>query len=391
MKILFLSPIFLENRLDGASRIEILKQLANHNEITFLSLRSKKSSQSPKEHLTFIQVPLRDSKVISTIVFSIYLFFYLPVILQLTKPDVLVVESEIFLPSTLTSMPIVQLRKIKTVLDIRSPPVETSGLQGTLQITSYNISVNFARKLFNGVSALTPMMLDDVCKRFRILEKPVTYWSSGVSTALFDPKCSSQSATIRRELGIPEDAFVLFYHGSLSENRGIIQLVTAMSSLQTKNLNLVLLIVGQGPAEKKIKSIISEKHIKNVILHGSVPYEKVPHYIGTADVCIVPLPNHPFWLYQSPLKLLEYMSMEKVVIVTNIPAHRGIIGEGKFAIYISSVEPIKIEESIIYAYNNRDSLKSWGLEGRQIVLNEYTWTQIGEKLEKYFKKLVFKY
>ncbi len=385
MKILWLSPIFLENRLDGASRIEILKQLSKDNEITFMSLKSKKGVPPPNERLKFLQVPIRASKLFSTLVFSLYLFFFFPLILQLTKPAVLVIESEIFLPSVLTSMPLTKLRRIKTVLDIRSPPVETSGFEGLLQIYSFNVSVRLARHLFNGVSALTSMMLADVCTRFNIVNKPVTFWSSGVSTGLFDPRAYSQRTQLKSQLKIPENAFVLFYHGSLSENRGIIQLITAMSTLQNEVPALILLIVGSGSSEQRIKMLIENYHLNNVILHPAVPYDNVPAYIGVADACIVPLPNHPFWLYQSPLKLLEYMSMEKVVLATDIPAHRAILGDSECAIYIPSAEPQQIAESITYAYRNKASLRIWGYKGREIVAKEYTWEKISQKLDAFFK------
>jgi glycosyltransferase involved in cell wall biosynthesis len=85
------------------------------------------------------------------------------------------------------------------------------------------------------------------------VNKPVTFWSSGVSTSLFDPRASSQRTQLKSQLKIPENAFVLFYHGSLSENRGIIQLITAMSTLQNEVPALILLIVGSGLSEQRFR------------------------------------------------------------------------------------------------------------------------------------------
>jgi len=114
-----------------------------------------------------------------------------------------------------------------------------------------------------------------------------------------------------------------------------------------------------------------------------VDYAEVPKYIAMCDVGIVPLPDLPYWRFQCPLKLLEYLAMKKVVIVTDIPAHRAIIGKEKCGIYISSVKPIGIAKSITYAYNNKEKLGKWGEIGRTIIKQEYTWEKVARDLENY--------
>jgi len=75
--------------------------------------------------------------------------------------------------------------------------------------------------------------------------------------------------------------------------------------------------------------------------------------------------------------------MEKVVILTDIPAHRAVIGEAKCGIYLSSVKPIEIAEKIEYAYLDKASLKEWGKIGREIIKKEYTWDKVARDLENY--------
>ena len=74
--------------------------------------------------------------------------------------------------------------------------------------------------------------------------------------------------------------------------------------------------------------------------------------------------------------------MEKPVILTDIPAHREIVGKSKSGIYISSVDPEEIAEAISYAYRNHENLDKWGVAGRTIIKDKYTW----EKIAKVFKE-----
>ena len=110
-----------------------------------------------------------------------------------------------------------------------------------------------------------------------------------------------------------------------------------------------------------------------------------------ADVCIVPLPDNKFWRSQSPLKLLEYLAMEKTVILSDIPAHRFVVGDSKCGVYIQSVSPIEIARSVIYVFNNRDSLSEWGKSGRKIVFDRYTWEKVAGDLSNYLLSKEKKY
>ena len=101
------------------------------------------------------------------------------------------------------------------------------------------------------------------------------------------------------------------------------------------------------------------------------------------DVGIVPLPDLPDWRSQCPLNLLEYLAMGKVVIATDIPANRKVIGKSKCGIYVSSADPREIAKAIMYAYDNKDELKEWGSYGRAIINAKYSWKKVAEDFENY--------
>ena len=124
-----------------------------------------------------------------------------------------------------------------------------------------------------------------------------------------------------------------------------------------------------------------------ITVHDSVNYLNVPEYINMCDVGIVPLPNSPDWRYQCPLKLLEYLAMEKVVIATDIPANRNVLKKSKCGIYVSSTDPKQIAEAIVYAYNHRNELKKWGVSGREIIMERYSWLKVSGDLERYLLQI----
>jgi glycosyltransferase involved in cell wall biosynthesis len=79
--------------------------------------------------------------------------------------------------------------------------------------------------------------------------------------------------------------------------------------------------------------------------------------------------------------------MSKVVVATNIPANKEIIGQSKCGIYVSSIDPKEIAGAIAFAHANREKLREWGSFGRAIIEEKYTWEKIAENFGNYLLDL----
>jgi glycosyltransferase involved in cell wall biosynthesis len=113
--------------------------------------------------------------------------------------------------------------------------------------------------------------------------------------------------------------------------------------LRNQRSDVVLFILGDSQYFDVLKKVIVEYDLEDwVILRDKVGYEEIPNFIATCDIGLIPLSNLSIWRNQCPLKLLEYASMGKVIIATNIPAHRYVLGSAKGVVLIpsSSVEQI---------------------------------------------------
>ena len=384
-KILWVSLLLLDVQLHKTTQLEILKNLSERGyDTSLIAMRSKNMFQTKNSQVRIISIPLRYIPIISPIMFALALLFFLPLYIIISKPDYIITDPDISIFSFLPMLPLFKFYKIKIVLDIRSIPVEITGIQGFLRNLFFIASVFIAKKLFDGITIITFPMRQDVCEKYDINPKRVGVWSSGVSMELFNPEVhNSKDANLRRELGLT-GKFVVLYHGIFSENRGLTETIEAMSIVKRAKYNVVFFLLGTGPIVKSLKDMVHAKKLHDtVIIHDKVAYEEVPKYIAMSDVGIVPLPDHPYWRLQCPLKLLEYLAMKKVVVLTSIPAHQTIIGKEMCGLYFSSINPIEIAKSIIYAYNNREKLEEWGLSGRKIVAKKYSWEKVAGDLETY--------
>jgi len=384
-KIVWVSPLIVDIHLHKTSRLEILRALHKRGHEVLL-IASYSSKNNPKELLDVpsLLIPLRYFPAFSQSLYTIILLLILPILFIRSKIDYTIIEPDITVLGMITTLFLPRRIHPKIVLDIRSTPVNLSGFSGLFKSFFFNIAVHLYKKVFDGMTIITEMMKKEVCQAFNIDDHKVGVWTSGVSTDLFNPK-NYDSAKIKKAFGL-EDKFIILYHGVLNAKRGIPQSVKAIQILNNYP-DIILFLLGRNENHDLTQLIRDLKVEKRVILHNSVDYFKIPKYISICDAGLVPLPNLPYWRKQCPLKLLEYLAMEKPVIATDIPANRAILGCCKCGIYVPSADPEELARAISYAYENRRKIKAWGALGRAIVKERYTWGKVAENLESYLLKL----
>lgn len=386
--VLWVTPTVLDAELHKSARLEIVRSFANVGHRTALvAIRSK---QKPLDReLRILTIPLRYVPVIQPIMFAVVLALFLPMYVLHSRPDFIIfTQPDVSIVGSIPGIFVSKLRKVKCVLDIRSTPVETIGFSGGLLKLFFSLSMFTAKNLFDGITIITSQMKGQVSKEFRIDPAKIGVWTSGVSTGLYDPRLyAGKKEELKNRLGLT-GKFVVFYHGVFSANRGLAELVEAVRLLKSDYPDIVLFMLGKGPSDQLLKSEIERLGLQSsVIIHKPVEYSEVPKFIAFCDVTTSPLPDHPYWRFQCPLKLLEYMAMEKTIILSDIPAHREVVNGAACGIFVSSAKPTDIAEAIKYAYDNKAKLDAWGATGRRIVEERYTWQKVGSDLEDYLRSL----
>jgi glycosyltransferase involved in cell wall biosynthesis len=390
-KILFVEPLIMDTTVDTLHKdylLNILRQLVETGHKSSLIVMRSRTNVHQNPHFHTISIPLRYVPIVSALLFGIALSVFLPLYIITAMPDFVIVKPDFAVLGVIPGIIASKFRKSKFVLDIRSTPVETVGLRGFLQKFWFSAAVLIAKKWFDGITIITPLMRKEVCNTFHIDQNKVGIWTAGVSPTVYCPETHfSNSKRLKEKLGF-SGKFIVFYHGAFRPTGGLAETVEAVQILKEKHLDIALFLLGAGPVTPLLKNLIHKENLtEHVFIHDPVGHLEVPKFIGMSDVCIVPLPDHPYWRHQCPLKLLEYLAMEKVTIVTDIPAHRSIIDEQECGIYIPSIEPNEIARAIEHAYQNRHRLQRWGKSGRTIINEKYTWEKVVQDLENYLSSI----
>jgi glycosyltransferase involved in cell wall biosynthesis len=201
---------------------------------------------------------------------------------------------------------------------------------------------------------------------------------AGIDLKRFDP--GIDGSVIRKEYGINDDELVLFFMGWIYHFAGVKEVAIKLGKDNYKNIKLM--VVGDGDAYHDLEEIRDKyKMDHQLILTGKQPYDKIPEFISAADVCILPAyPDEIIMQDIVPIKIYEYMAMEKPVITTNLPGIKAEFGEKNGVLYVDQPEGV-IPRSL------EQDIKDYGEIARKFVGNN-DWESITDKFEKTLVEVV---
>lgn len=373
MKILEIRELDFSKRFYGTSEIEIIKHLNKVGNEAYLFAIGERTNNTSFTH--YFNAPFGKASL-----FQLKMLTYIPFFVLSRDINIIITDQKSAF-STIFLLPLKFFKNIKLVLDIRTIPVERNYIN-----RGEKWAMVYVKKYFDGVSYITSGVRNWINNKFRNHGMPSVIWGSGVNIELFNSKVKP----IVIDLDNYNQHFKIFYHGSISKNRGIADLLDAISQLKRIKSNLLLMSLSDNNNFIEEYCKINNLDLKdNLLLFDSVENSKVASYIQLADICIVPLPRIDWWEVSSPLKLMEYVAMGKPVILSDIKAHKDILSDTEeFLVYYDPDYPDTLVNAINYAYENISELaikarnKSAG-----IVEDKLSWKIQAYKLSFFLEKL----
>ncbi|WP_020559655.1 glycosyltransferase, partial [Thiofilum flexile] len=104
---------------------------------------------------------------------------------------------------------------------------------------------------------------------------------------------------------------IIGYYGAIAEWFDL----DLIKTVAQKYSDCLILLIGNDTinAQKKLKDIT------NIVFTGEVEYQKLPYYLYTFDICLLPFKIIPLTLATNPVKIYEYLSAGKPVVSVDLP------------------------------------------------------------------------
>ncbi|MDD5090109.1 MAG: glycosyltransferase [Candidatus Wallbacteria bacterium] len=174
----------------------------------------------------------------------------------------------------------------------------------------------------------------------------------------------------RERLGLPQDAFIAGYTGSLAIPwKGVRTLLQAADQAP----EIMFLIVG-GTAEEMLK--FGRALPENVRYISRRPQKEIPALQAACDVLVIPnlFTDANSCRFTSPLKLFEYFASGVPVVASDVPSLRDIAGDA--ALYFRPGDA----EDLVKCLRKLRAGKLPNMELAQRIAEENTWENRGRRI-----------
>ena len=179
---------------------------------------------------------------------------------------------------------------------------------------------------------------------------------------------------------------LLAYVGSITEVRGVQQMVAAMHELPARLASRMLLVGGiQNPSLGY--RLRNSPGWERVDYFGFQERAGVASLLGRARVGLVVLHPVPSYLPSYPTKLFEYMSVGIPVIASNFPTWRDIVDRVGCGLVVDPLNVREIADAITWLLDNPDEAEAMGKRGREAVRSTYNWSIQAKSLLELYSKI----
>lgn len=291
-----------------------------------------------------------------------------------TRPDIIHAHSPVL--TALAAVGVARRHRLPLVYEIRAFWEDASvgngtGTEGSLRYRATRAIETWACRQADAVGAICDGLLGDLRQR-GIDPAKLFAVPNAVDLDQFGSPLP-RDAGLSAKLGL-DDADVVGFIGSYYDYEGLDDLIAAMPALVAARPAAQLLLVGGGPMEAALKAQGAASPVADRIhFVGRVPHAEVDRYYSLIDVLAYPRKHMRLTDLVTPLKPLEAMAQEKLVVASDVGGHRELIEDGVTGTLFRADDPAALATALATLFAERASWPERRARAKRYVEQERTW------------------
>lgn len=190
---------------------------------------------------------------------------------------------------------------------------------------------------------------------------------ANIDTFHFKPEARE---VIRARLGL-QDKFVPIFvgtHGLAQDMETILQAAARLSDYP----DIHFLLVGEGPTKAEMMAMAQGMGLTNLTFHPEIPQAQVPEFFSAADIALAPLRRADLFLGALPVKMFDAWACQRPLVLGVDGEARQVLTEAQAGIYVEPENPEAFAAAVLELKNNPTCAQQMGLNGRRIVVEQYS-------------------
>lgn len=234
-----------------------------------------------------------------------------------------------------------------------------------------------------GVLAMTAGIRDNIIAD-GVPPSKVMLFRNAVNCELFRPGVDGSS--LRREIGLPEDGFVVLYAGTFGMAQGLTTVLESAALFQQNgNEKIHFVLAGDGAEGDFLKTKARAMNLSNVRFVAPLPKTRIPELLNLAGCVVVPLRKLQLFRGALPTKMFEAMACAKPVILGIEGEAEALLREAEAGYCVPPENPEACRDAILRLMSDENGRQRMGQNGRAYVKRHFSpdarVRQLGELLE----------
>lgn len=246
-----------------------------------------------------------------------------------------------------------------------------TGTEGSINYKITRTLETHVAKKADGIAVICQGLKDDLVKRGIIPDK-IIISPNGVDMDQFGDSMAADPVLISQyQL---EGCDILGFIGSFYDYEGLDDLVRAMPHITAQNDKIRLFLIGSGPVYADIEKMVASLNLeKYIIMPGRVPHDEVSRWYAMIDIMVYPRKAMRLTHLVTPLKPLEAMAQNKLVIASDVGGHKELITTGKTGELYQAGNSNALANAILHLIANKADWDKRKKTARQYIEQERDW------------------
>ena len=194
---------------------------------------------------------------------------------------------------------------------------------------------------------------------------------------------------VREQLGIAPDDIVVMGIGRFVRWKGFDYLLDAFARARAANATLRLVLVGDGDVHEELaKQAVSLGIDADIRFAGMVDRDRIPVYLGAADIVTVPSVHYDGYVDGLPNVALEALAAGKPLVASRVGGLPEFVRSGDNGILVEEKDASALADAIGALAADRELRARLGTTGREQVAASRTWDDVAARFESIFQAAV---
>jgi len=247
-----------------------------------------------------------------------------------------------------------RLGRVPLVIEVNSFGAQQYGIVASIEARAFALA--------DVVVCVSETLREEICTKLgaRLADKVVVI-PNGVDLDRFERSGKNERPSLENvNIG---------YVGTLKADYGIETIIQGMSLLNEAGIKAILHIVGEGPQRRRLEQLAQT--MSYIKFRGAVSFDRIPEILQTFDMLVYSTTARN--LFQSPIKIYEYMAASRPIIAMRTPAIEQLIQDGVSGILVPLGSAAAVAEAVQRISSLPDRGDIMGKTARQVV-EKHSWT-----------------